>query len=48
MAFWERHVWNAIIITRILFTGGDGFYNDSQEQLPLLELDVNAFSFTES
>ena len=34
-------------ITRILFTGDVDYYNDSQVQLPLLELVANAFSFTE-
>ena len=32
------------IITRILFPGDVDYYNDSQVQLPLLELVVNAFS----
>ena len=35
------------ILTRILFPGDVDYYNDSQVQLPLLELVGNAFSFTE-
>ena len=35
------------IITRILFNGDVDYYNDFQAQLPLLELVVNAFTFTE-